>query len=184
MTIGGVTVAMCVVRLRERELPGAGGMCGLLWELLGVDSGSGTSSASPTFAGIVTHLNAARLAAGKPSVGFINPLLYSLAASNPEVFYDVTVGSNECGTWALSSVVRCGACFPSLLFTLAVPSPRRVHLLPWRWLQHRHWLGCCHGPGHCRRLRLAAQAGHGCGGVRRVWQGRGSCAPMCIGGVL
>lgn len=105
MTIGGVTVAMCVVRLRERELPGAGGMCGLLWELLGVDSGSGTSSASPTFAGIVTHLNAARLAAGKPSVGFINPLLYSLAASNPEVFYDVTVGSNECGTWALSSVV-------------------------------------------------------------------------------
>lgn len=37
----------------------------------------GTSAASPTFAGIVALLNAARLSAGKPGLGFLNPWLYS-----------------------------------------------------------------------------------------------------------
>ena len=34
--------------------------------------------------------------AGKSQLGFANPLLYSLAASNPSVFYDITIGDNKC----------------------------------------------------------------------------------------
>ena len=57
----------------------------------------GTSAASPTFAAIVTLLNAERLAAGQPALGFLNPLLYS---SNASAFNDVTVGQNSAGTSA------------------------------------------------------------------------------------
>ncbi|KAJ5947643.1 hypothetical protein N7466_000658 [Penicillium verhagenii] len=38
----------------------------------------GTSAAAPTFAGIIGLLNDARLRAGKPVLGFLNPFLYSL----------------------------------------------------------------------------------------------------------
>ncbi|CAG8181710.1 unnamed protein product [Penicillium salamii] len=45
---------------------------------LGEKSASGgTSAAAPTFAGIVGLLNDARLRAGKPVLGFLNPFLYS-----------------------------------------------------------------------------------------------------------
>ncbi|CAG7984991.1 unnamed protein product [Penicillium olsonii] len=45
---------------------------------LGKKSASGgTSAAAPTFAGIVALLNDARLRAGKPVLGFLNPFLYS-----------------------------------------------------------------------------------------------------------
>ncbi|KAJ5108576.1 hypothetical protein N7456_005251 [Penicillium angulare] len=37
----------------------------------------GTSAASPTFAGIIGLLNDARLRAGKPALGYLNPFLYS-----------------------------------------------------------------------------------------------------------
>lgn len=37
----------------------------------------GTSAASPTFAGIVSLLNDARLCAGKKPLGFLNPWIYS-----------------------------------------------------------------------------------------------------------
>lgn len=37
----------------------------------------GTSAASPTFAGIVSLLNDARLSAGKRPLGFLNPWIYS-----------------------------------------------------------------------------------------------------------
>lgn len=37
----------------------------------------GTSAAAPVFAGIIGLLNDARLRAGKPVLGFLNPLLYS-----------------------------------------------------------------------------------------------------------
>ena len=40
-------------------------------------SGSGTSAAAPTFAGIVALLNAARLSAGSTPLGFLNPWIYS-----------------------------------------------------------------------------------------------------------
>lgn len=52
--------------------------------------GGGTSASAPIFAAMLTRINEERLAAGKPTVGFVNPLLYA----HPEVFRDVTVGSN------------------------------------------------------------------------------------------
>jgi tripeptidyl-peptidase-1 len=56
----------------------------------------GTSASSPSFAGIVALLNDARIAAGKPPLGFLNPLIYSKAFA---VFNDITVGNNPgCGT--------------------------------------------------------------------------------------
>ncbi|KAG6845432.1 hypothetical protein H0H87_009339 [Tephrocybe sp. NHM501043] len=56
----------------------------------------GTSASSPAFAGFVALLNDVRLAHGKPSLGFLNPLLYSKAASG---FNDITLGHNSgCGT--------------------------------------------------------------------------------------
>ena len=55
---------------------------------------AGTSCASPTFAGVVALLNDVRLQAGKPSLGFLNPLLYANAAA----LNDVTTGSSSgCG---------------------------------------------------------------------------------------
>lgn len=55
----------------------------------------GTSASSPTFAAILTRINEERLARGMSTVGFVNPILYA----HPEVFHDITVGSNPgCGT--------------------------------------------------------------------------------------
>ncbi|KAI8634942.1 Pro-kumamolisin [Xylariaceae sp. FL1651] len=50
----------------------------------------GTSAAAPVVAGIIALLNDARLKAGKPTMGFINPFLYSLK-TGPLI--DVTAGS-------------------------------------------------------------------------------------------
>ena len=41
----------------------------------------GTSASAPAFAGLVAVMNAARLAAGKPPMGFINPFLYAARAN-------------------------------------------------------------------------------------------------------
>ena len=56
-----------------------------------VESVGGTSASSPAFAGYVSLLNEARLKAGKPPMGFLNPFLYQ----HPEAFTDVTLGSNK-----------------------------------------------------------------------------------------
>ncbi|KAJ4294214.1 Tripeptidyl-peptidase sed2 [Kalmusia sp. IMI 367209] len=50
----------------------------------------GTSCSAPAFAGIVALLNDARLKSDKPSLGFLNPLLYS----NPNALNDVTLGGS------------------------------------------------------------------------------------------
>ncbi|KAF8625030.1 hypothetical protein AX17_006944 [Amanita inopinata Kibby_2008] len=61
----------------------------------------GTSASSPTVAGIFTLLNDYRLAHGKTSFGFLNPLLYSNLTS---AFNDITSGSNPgCGTNGFSA---------------------------------------------------------------------------------
>lgn len=52
---------------------------------------------SPIFAGLITLLNSARLDAGMPALGFINPLLYQISEDNTGAFNDVTVGHNACG---------------------------------------------------------------------------------------
>lgn len=55
----------------------------------------GTSASAPVFASILTRINEERIAANKPTVGFVNPVLYE----HPEVFQDITVGNNSgCGT--------------------------------------------------------------------------------------
>lgn len=51
----------------------------------------GTSASAPAFASLVALVNDALLAEGKPTLGFLNPLLYSRGS---EAFTDVTVGSN------------------------------------------------------------------------------------------
>jgi subtilase family serine protease len=51
----------------------------------------GTSAGAPTFAGVVSLLNHYK---GANGVGNVNPRLYSLAASNPSAFHDVTTGDN------------------------------------------------------------------------------------------
>ncbi|KAF9256592.1 subtilisin-like protein [Marasmius fiardii PR-910] len=59
------------------------------------NSVGGTSASSPTVAGIIALLNDVRLAAGKSSLGFLNPLIYK----NGAAFNDITSGSNPgCGT--------------------------------------------------------------------------------------
>jgi tripeptidyl-peptidase-1 len=53
----------------------------------------GTSASTPTFAGMVSHLNDRRLNKGKKTLGNINELIYQ----HPEAFYDVTLGSDKIG---------------------------------------------------------------------------------------
>jgi len=53
----------------------------------------GTSASSPVFGGMVSLVNARRKAAGKSTVGFVNPAMYQ----NPSAFNDITQGDNKCG---------------------------------------------------------------------------------------
>jgi kumamolisin len=52
----------------------------------------GTSWSAPTWAGILTLINQARVAANKKALPFLNPLLYPMNGSAS--FRDVTSGSN------------------------------------------------------------------------------------------
>jgi tripeptidyl-peptidase-1 len=94
--------------LREAEVPaqswwnrtGAGfpdvAACGMgYWTVTGglPDEVGGTSAATPTFAGIVSLLNDARMAAGMNPLGPLNQVLYK----HPEVFVDITSGTNSGG---------------------------------------------------------------------------------------
>jgi tripeptidyl-peptidase-1 len=61
----------------------------------------GTSASCPTFASLITLINEKRLAAGKSTVGFLNPTLYS----NTDVLTDITSGTNQgCGTKGFTAV--------------------------------------------------------------------------------
>ncbi|KAJ7861561.1 hypothetical protein B0H14DRAFT_3134523 [Mycena olivaceomarginata] len=54
------------------------------------------SAATPTFEGLVALLNDARLAVGRPTLGFLNPLLYKRGEN---AFNEVVDGANPgCGT--------------------------------------------------------------------------------------
>ena len=54
---------------------------------------AGTSCASPTASGVFALLNDARLQAGKPPLGWLNPFIYQHA----DAFNDVTTGSSGGG---------------------------------------------------------------------------------------
>jgi tripeptidyl-peptidase I len=57
----------------------------------------GTSCACPMFAGMISLINDGLLSANKKPLGFLNPLFYQLATSNPSVFIDIVHGSNNHG---------------------------------------------------------------------------------------
>ena len=62
----------------------------------------GTSASTPLFASMITLINQERLARGKGTVGFVNPVLY---AHRNEYIKDVTSGNNPgCGTDGFSAV--------------------------------------------------------------------------------
>jgi len=66
-------------------------------ELGGSEQGvDGTSCSCPVFAGVIGLMNANRVNGGKSKIGFANPLLYKLAASNPASFQDIVQGNNKC----------------------------------------------------------------------------------------
>jgi len=61
-----------------------------------VEGVGGTSCSAPIVAGIITLLNDYVITkSGKP-LGFINPLLYKMAAAVPSAFNDITKGDNIC----------------------------------------------------------------------------------------
>lgn len=57
-----------------------------------LSTGDGTSAATPLFAAMLNLVNEERLAVGKSTVGFVNPVLYANAST---IFRDVTVGNNN-----------------------------------------------------------------------------------------
>lgn len=61
----------------------------------------GTSASSPALGSVFTLINEARFAVGKGSIGFVNPVAYA----HPEVFNDITKGTNQgCATQGFSAV--------------------------------------------------------------------------------
>jgi len=68
---------------------------------------SGTSAASPAFAGLVAVINDLLVDSGKPTVGFINPALYASAETSSADFlgFDVVTGNNKAS--------GCDAGFPA-----------------------------------------------------------------------
>jgi uncharacterized protein (TIGR03437 family) len=65
----------------------------------------GTSVPTPSFAGVAALLNQKL---GSRGVGNINPKLYALAQSNPEIFHDVTTGNNIVTVACPSRQPGCG----------------------------------------------------------------------------
>jgi uncharacterized protein (TIGR03437 family) len=62
-----------------------------------IDYVGGTSVATPVFAGMVVLLNQYLVSKGiqsRPGLGNINPMLYRLAQSAPQLFHDITQGDN------------------------------------------------------------------------------------------
>lgn len=56
---------------------------------------SGTSASAPGVAGMFSNINAARMAIGKGSIGWVNPALYTHADS---FVNDITSGHNKCAS--------------------------------------------------------------------------------------
>jgi tripeptidyl-peptidase-1 len=61
------------------------------WQVTG-----GTSASTPIVAGVFTLVNNWLLNNGKPQLGFVNPLLYRMAADQPNTFNKITQGANRC----------------------------------------------------------------------------------------
>ena len=55
----------------------------------------GTSQASPMMAAAMALISTREREAGRPTIGFANPWLYSVAQRFPSTMYDVTAGDNQ-----------------------------------------------------------------------------------------
>ena len=93
----------------------------------GVGSGGtgGTSCAAPLWAGFMALVNQQAAAGGKPSVGFINPAIYAIAASPiyTKCFNDVTTGNN---TWSSSPNLFTAATGYDLCTGLGTPAGQNL----------------------------------------------------------
>jgi len=56
----------------------------------------GTSCSAPATAAIVGVLNQVAMKSDGKPLGFLNPLIYQMAAADPTTFIDITVGDNKC----------------------------------------------------------------------------------------
>lgn len=66
-----------------------------------LDVADGTSAATPLIGAMFNRINEERLAVGKSTVGFVNPVLYA----NPVIFNDIATGNNSiCGMEGFSAV--------------------------------------------------------------------------------
>ena len=65
-----------------------------IYEHGGLDYIGGTSASTPAVAGMFALINGQRLAKGQPPLGFLNPILYAMAAMPQEYFNDITEGNN------------------------------------------------------------------------------------------
>jgi tripeptidyl-peptidase-1 len=64
---------------------------------------SEASASALVWASLINRINEERLAAGKSTVGFVNPTLYA----NPAVMHDITTGNNPgCNTNGFSAPTR------------------------------------------------------------------------------
>uniref|UniRef100_A0A7S1CNE9 subtilisin n=1 Tax=Bicosoecida sp. CB-2014 TaxID=1486930 RepID=A0A7S1CNE9_9STRA len=66
--------------------------------------GSGTSASTPVFGAMITLINAARIEAGKSSLGFLNPALYKISS---DAFHPITSGENNCAAGSPGSNTCC-----------------------------------------------------------------------------
>ena len=57
---------------------------------------SGTSVAAPLWCGFISRMNEVNLARKGTTLGFVNPLLYSMWAAQPSTFHDLKTGENFC----------------------------------------------------------------------------------------
>lgn len=72
----------------------------------------GTSASTPVIAAMIALINDARLRVGQPSLGFLNPWLYSTAAKFPSAFVDITQGDNRC---TANAMICCAYGLPAAI---------------------------------------------------------------------
>lgn len=78
----------------------------------------GTSAAAPLIAGMIALWDQKAAASGLPKPGFVPPLLYSIARSDPASFVGIALGSNR-----VFSGVSCCAATPGFDLASGLGSP-------------------------------------------------------------
>jgi tripeptidyl-peptidase-1 len=68
---------------------------------------SGTSASAPVMAGYVSLVNAARAKQGKPSIGFLNKMLYEMGMKNNSIYRDIVSGDNKCCGENSDGIIPC-----------------------------------------------------------------------------